>query len=99
MQVYQGRSKKRRLSAFVNTGGSYANMGTSSDVLKLRPGVNIGVSLPPEDERGVIFEMDFLDIPVIHLLYIKGLALKYGLPWDPIPLPNAGPVRTDSPKK
>jgi hypothetical protein len=28
--------------------------------------------------------------PCIHLLFVKGLALKYGLPWDPIPLPTPG---------
>jgi hypothetical protein len=29
-------------------------------------------------------------IPVIHLLYIKGIAQAYGLPWDPVPLPEPG---------
>jgi len=29
-------------------------------------------------------------VPVIHLLHIRGLALRYGLPWDPIPLPEPG---------
>ena len=29
-------------------------------------------------------------VPVIHLLYVKGLADRYGLPWDPVPLPGPG---------
>jgi hypothetical protein len=38
-------------------------------------------------------------IPVIHLLYVKGLAQQYGLPWDPIPLPAAGASRNEMPGK
>ncbi len=29
-------------------------------------------------------------VPVIHLLYIKGLVESHGLPWDPVPLPAPG---------
>jgi hypothetical protein len=41
-----------------------------------------------EDHYGVVFAMAKRHIPVIHLLHIKGLVLKYGLPWDPTPLPK-----------
>jgi hypothetical protein len=27
-------------------------------------------------------------VPVIHLLNVKGLCERYGLPWDPRPLPE-----------
>lgn len=90
MKIYQGDSSENRISAFINIGGSYANIGTSELVLKLKPGLDKKVTLPPKTERGVIFEMAARNIPIIHLLYIKGLAMKYGLPWDPIPLPKAG---------
>jgi poly-gamma-glutamate system protein len=59
-------------------------------VLEIKPGLNGNVSLPAKSERGVLFEMAAQDIPCIHLLFIKGLAMKYGLPWDPIPLPKSG---------
>ena len=29
-------------------------------------------------------------VPVIHLLNVKGLCERYGLPWDPRPLPAPG---------
>jgi poly-gamma-glutamate system protein len=90
MGVYFGDSMRTRISAFIHTGGSYANMGTSSMVLKVKPGLNTRVSLPPESERGVLFEMAARGIPIIHLLFIRGLAVEYGLPWDPIPLPSPG---------
>ena len=34
--------------------------------------------------------MAALDIPVIHLLFVHGLVKKYGLAWDPVPLPQPG---------
>ncbi len=90
MKIYVDESKQRKISAFINIGGSYANIGTSELVLKLKPGINEGMKIPPEAERGVLFEMAVRHIPTIHLLYVRGLALQYGLPWDPIPLPRAG---------
>ncbi len=94
MKIFEGNSSKTRIAAFINIGGSYANVGTSELVLKLKPGLNKLRSFPPKAERGVLFEMAARKIPIIHLLYIKGLALKYGLPWDPIPLPE--PIESGS---
>jgi poly-gamma-glutamate system protein len=90
MRIYQGNSFSGRIASFINIGGSYANLGTSELALELKPGLNQQVSLPAKPERGVLFEMAAQDIPCIHLLFIKGLAMKYGLPWDPIPLPMPG---------
>jgi poly-gamma-glutamate system protein len=90
MTIYQGHSGRRRVSAFINTGGSYANLGTNSLALNIKPGLNKKLKLPPVEERGVIFEMASQGIPVVHLLYIRGLALKFGLSWDPVPLPQPG---------
>jgi hypothetical protein len=35
-------------------------------------------------------------IPIIHLLHIRGLALRHGLAWDPIPLPAPGTTQLRS---
>jgi len=88
LKIYKMDSSDRKVSAFINTGGSYANMGTSSLVLKVRSGLNRSIALPSKSERGVLFEMIARKIPCIHLLYIKGMTMKYGLPWDPVPLPG-----------
>jgi poly-gamma-glutamate system protein len=82
-----------RVSAFVNIGGNAANLGTSPLVLSVEPGLNESLTLPPAGERGVIHEMAARTVPVIHLLYVRGLALRHGLPWDPIPLPEPGATR------
>jgi poly-gamma-glutamate system protein len=80
----------KAIKAFINVGGSWADMGTDGEVLKLRPGFNPAseVFVPAVERRGLIQEMARRGIPVIHLLYVKGLCDRYGLPWDPVPLPE-----------
>ena len=90
MTIYDGTGNGTTISAFVNAGGSYANLGTSTLALRLEPGLNSDLPLPPEEERGVLFEMAALEVPVVHLLFIRGLALRYRFTWDPIPLREPG---------
>lgn len=91
-----GENVARRLelygdvAAFVNIGGSWANLGMSQEILHLPPGLSERVEPPPPQDRGVLFEMAARGIPVIHLLNVRGLAFRHGLPWDPIPLPRPG---------
>jgi poly-gamma-glutamate system protein len=77
-------------AAFINIGGAEANLGTSPKILEVPPGLSEEMALPPLQQRGVLFEMAARGVPVIHLLHVQGLALRYGLPWDPIPLPGPG---------
>ena len=78
------------IKAFVNIGGSLPNIGSDSLVLKLRPGLADIGALPPPEKRGMVFAAAARGIPVLHLLFIRGLAAEYGLPWDPQPLPVPG---------
>ncbi len=89
LAIYSG-TVENGVAAFVNIGGSDANLGVSPLVLEVTPGLNTELTLPPPNERGVLFEMGARGVPVIHLLHVRGLAQRYGLPWDPIPLPNPG---------
>ena len=79
--VYFGDNPER-IRAFINTGGGYATMGTSSLSLLIRPGLVRKVKIPPSEARGVIHDMLEKDIPVIHMLYIRGLATRYRIPYD-----------------
>ena len=90
LKIYRQGAGTRPIKAFVNIGGSWANIGTNSEVLKLRPGLAGDVFVPPPGERGVLQAMAAEKVPVIHLLNIKGLCERYGLPWDPRPLPRPG---------
>ncbi|MCK4762172.1 MAG: poly-gamma-glutamate system protein [Candidatus Aminicenantes bacterium] len=88
MDFYRKNAPDGKIAAFINCGGGEANIGLSSLVLKVKPGLNRSLPLPLEKERGVLFEMANRDVPCIHLLFIKGLVRQYGLPWDPVPLPR-----------
>jgi poly-gamma-glutamate system protein len=90
MKTYQEAAGGKKIKAFINVGGSWANMGSDSMVLGVRPGLNRIDKFPPPERRGVIFEMASKGIPVIHLLYLRGLTQRYGLAWDPSPLPSPG---------
>lgn len=91
-------SIKRRLDlyglsvrCFVNIGGASVNLGETPESLMLPPGLlPDGLTIPKNPERGLVFEYASKDIPVIHMLNIRGLALEHGLPIDPIPLPELG---------
>jgi poly-gamma-glutamate system protein len=71
-----------QISAFINSGGGYANIGSSPSVLRIKPGLVKKAHIPEPEKQGMIHSMLQQKIPVIHLLYIKGLAQKYNLPWD-----------------
>lgn len=90
MEFYSGEEGWGAIAAFINIGGAYTNLGTSPLVLEIEPGLIDKPVFPEEKHWGVLYEMAAADIPVLHLLYIRGLALRFGLPWDPIPLPEAG---------
>jgi poly-gamma-glutamate system protein len=89
-RLYKENARGKRIAAFVNIGGSWANMGTDPSVLGLKPGSTRVRDIPPPERRGMIQELARRGVPVIHLLNIKGLAARYGLPWDPGPLPRPG---------
>ncbi len=93
MQLFEKNAGGKKIIAFINIGGSWANMGLDSSVLELKPGLARIRQLPQRKKRGVIFEMAERSVPVVHLLYIKGLVERYGLSWDPVPLPEPGKGR------
>jgi len=87
---YLRAAGSRNIKAFVNIGGSWANLGTDPLVLHLRPGLVRVSRIPPRERRGVVYEMASRGIPVIHLLHVRGLVRRHGLAWDPVPLPRPG---------
>jgi poly-gamma-glutamate system protein len=90
MQIYLREASGEKIKIFINIGGSWSNLGTDSEILHLQPGLGEISRFPSKEKWGVIYAMAAMDIPVLHLLYIKGLVQRYGLPWDPVPLPEPG---------
>lgn len=90
MRTYGEAAGPSGVRAFVNIGGNWANLGADSSVLRLRPGLARPADIPASRERGVVQAMAAEGVPVIHLLNIRGLAARYGFPWDPVPPPKPG---------
>ncbi len=90
MHLYAAAAKEQPIKAFVNIGGSWSNLGTDREILNLEPGFVRFHRIPPKENRGVLFEMGARGVPIIHLLFIRGIVERYGLAWDPAPLPRVG---------
>lgn len=90
MRLYGENAGEEGIRAFINIGGSLANMGRDSSILALEPGLTAVRAIPSPEKRGVIHEMALKNVPVIHLLFVKGLVKSFKLPWDPTPFPHPG---------
>jgi poly-gamma-glutamate system protein len=89
MAAYERAAGGRPFAAFVNIGGAAANIGTCPEILNVPPGVHR--ALPAcRGTPGVLWVMHERQVPVVHLLHVGGIAKAFGLPWDPLPLPEAG---------
>jgi poly-gamma-glutamate system protein len=91
LRIYDAASSGRPIRCYVNIGGSAASFGGTDASLSLPNGlVRRPPILPSSPTRGVVFEFAARGVPVVHLLFVKGLARDNGLPFDPIPLPPIG---------
>lgn len=76
--------------ALINIGGAVLGIGTCLDAYGLPTGL-IRKKLPCEGGvTGLVHDFAARNVPVVHILYIKRLALDWGLPYDPVPLPPIG---------
>lgn len=76
---------------FVNVGGASANMGETAAGVEFPNGLVLNPPpIPDSPVRGLIFEYAARQIPVVHLLNIRGLAHDHDMLFDPVPLPEPG---------
>jgi poly-gamma-glutamate system protein len=90
VELYHRHANGEKIKLFVNVGGASANIGECIHASRIPNGLSLGLKTCSHADRGVIFRMAERGIPIIHLLNIRGLAARYGLPIDPIPLPEIG---------
>ncbi len=75
---------------FINVGGAHPNMGNCSHSVKIQNGLIERIIPCFHPDRGLILRFLEKGLPVVNLLNIPDLAIRYGLPIDPIPLPEPG---------
>ena len=88
----QSKFKLQKIESFepcllINVGGNQLNVGGAGCLLG--PGVLTTASIDPA-QLGIIGWFLNHDLAVIHLLHVKDLAVRVGLPIDPIPLLSPG---------
>lgn len=93
MEIYRSEAEVQGqpVSCFVNIGGATPNYGDTMTSLQFPNGLVLHANLvSAAPDRGLIFEYAARGIPVINMINIEGLAVKNGLPVDPVPLPKPG---------
>jgi poly-gamma-glutamate system protein len=94
LQIFDAAAGGKPIRCFVNVGGATANYGDTAASLDVPNGLLLKPpSLPASPSRGLLFEFAVRGVPVVHLLYVKGLARDNGLPFDPVPFPPLGDVK------
>lgn len=90
MSIYTEQSGENPIKAFINVGGGIASLGSTENVQFISGGLTQSLTMKNFPRRGVLILMAEQNIPIIHLLNITRLALEYGLPVSPSPLPEPG---------
>ena len=95
MKIFKNIAKIDNYSAMINVGGGVASLGTSFNSKLLPAGIVNrsdvqNVSLQDGGIEGVLSKFSKNDIPVLHVLNIKSLTEKLGMPFAPIPVPEIG---------
>lgn len=86
--LYESELGREKPAAFVNVGGSLTSLGECPGADSFPVGLLLRLPRSTCPRRGLISRMVEKGVPVIHLLNIRRIAARYGLPVDPIPLPS-----------
>jgi poly-gamma-glutamate system protein len=90
MEIYENSGGGKPVKAFINVGGGIASLGNTINGQLIQSGLTEHLPLSNFPLHGVIVQMGRKGIPIIHLLNINQLLEKYGLPANPVPLPDPG---------
>ncbi|NTV83158.1 MAG: poly-gamma-glutamate system protein [Bacteroidales bacterium] len=90
MEIYDKHSGGKPVKAFINVGGGIASLGNTINGQLIPSGLTEHLPMSNFPLHGVIIQMGRKGVPIIHLLNIDQLLAKYGLPSNPVPLPDPG---------
>ena len=79
VSLYRDIAQGKRVALYVNIGGTEASLGSSAAVLELSSGFLPAIPFDLSETRGVMAMMMEAGVPVLSLLNIRDLALKWGV--------------------
>ncbi len=84
MDIYKQETKGKPISCYINIGGGVASVGGSQNARLVPPGLTQHLAVKNFPVRAVINQMAEQGMPVINLLEVEKIALKYNLPTEVI---------------
>jgi poly-gamma-glutamate system protein len=90
MEIYEKQAGEKKIRAFINVGGGIASLGNTINGQLIPSGLTEHLPMSNFPLHGVIIQMAKKGLPVIHLLNVDQLLAKYGLPVNPVPMPDPG---------
>ncbi len=79
LNLYTRSAAGRPIGLYANVGGAEASLGRSANVLRLRNGFLPGVAFDFSPDRGVLARFAERGVPVLTLLNVRDLALRWGI--------------------
>jgi hypothetical protein len=90
MEIYTVNASPGKIAAYINIGGGTSSVGTYIGKHLLKPGLNKKPAVKALSIDSVMSRFAIDGVPIIHLVKIKELAEKYGLPVSPFLMPSVG---------
>ncbi len=79
-----------RPGAVINVGGALIGLGSCRESYEWPPGLTRRAPSCGDGTPGLAMRLAADGAPVLHIINMRRLALEWGLPFDPIPLPIPG---------
>jgi poly-gamma-glutamate system protein len=79
-----------RPGAVINVGGALIGLGSCRESYEWPPGLTRRAPTCSDGTPGLAMRLAADGLPVLHIINMRRLAVEWGLPFDPIPLPIPG---------
>ena len=79
LDAFDAARDGRPIAAFVNVGGTEAALGRSPAILKVQNGWLGKAPFDPSPGRGLVARMVEQGVPVLHVLNVRALAVRWGI--------------------
>src|SRR5262249_33240872 len=90
VSIANAASGGARPGAAINVGGALIGLGSCRASYEWSPGLTTRSPSCTGATPGVATRLAQAGVPLLHVLNIRRLAVEWGLPFDPIPLPAPG---------
>jgi poly-gamma-glutamate system protein len=94
MRINAAAGDTTRLGAVINVGGALIGLGSCRESHEWPPGLTRRAPSCTDGTPGLAMRFAADGLPVLHIINMRRLALEWGLPFDPTPLPIPGNNRT-----